>query len=123
MEKQDIIIYNTVDGKSSVALFTRDGDAWMNQNQLAELFDTSKQNIGQHIASILEDKELEENSVVKNYFTTATDGKNYNVTFYSLAMILGVPLAGQAIRSIFCSAALHKRMPLLSLTQKTPCYE
>jgi hypothetical protein len=49
MEKQDLIIYNTVDGKSSVALFTRDGDAWMNQNQLAALFDTSKQNISLHI--------------------------------------------------------------------------
>jgi hypothetical protein len=62
----------------------------MNQNQLAELFDTSKQNIGQHIASILEDKELSENSVVKNYFTTAADGKEYNVTFYSLEMILAI---------------------------------
>ena len=81
MEKQDIIIYNTVDGKSSVALFTRDGDAWMNQNQLAELFDTSKQNISLHIQNILKEKELEENSVVKDYLTTASDGKNYSVTF------------------------------------------
>ena len=56
----------------------------MNQNQLAELFDTSKQNIGQHIASIMKDKELEDVSVVKDYFTTASDGKEYNVTFYSL---------------------------------------
>lgn len=57
---------------------------WLNQNQLAELFDTSKQNIGQHIASILNDKELEDVSVVKDYFTTASDGKEYNVTFHSL---------------------------------------
>ena len=90
MEKQDIIIYNTVDGKSSVALFTRDGDAWMNQNQLAELFDTSKQNISLHIQNILKEKELEENSVVKDYLTTATDGKEYSVTFYSLDMILAI---------------------------------
>ncbi|HEY5464242.1 MAG TPA: RhuM family protein [Hanamia sp.] len=62
----------------------------MNQNQLAELFDTSKQNIGQYIANILVDKELEENSVVKDYFTTASDGKEYNVTFYSLDMILAI---------------------------------
>ena len=47
----------------------------MNQNQLAELFDTSKQNIGQHIANILNENEISENSVVKNYFTTAADGK------------------------------------------------
>ena len=86
----DIIIYNTQDGKTSVSLLTKDGSVWMNQNQLAELFDTSKQNIGQHISSILEDNELSENSVVKNYFTTAADGKDYNVTFYSLEMILAI---------------------------------
>ena len=86
----DIIIYNTKDGKASVALFAKDGDVWMNQNQLAELFATSKQNVGQHIQKILDERELDENSVVKNYFTTATDGKNYEVTFYALAMILAI---------------------------------
>jgi len=62
----------------------------MNQNQLAELLDTSKQNVSLHIINILEDKELEENSVVKEYLTTAADGKNYNVTFYSLDMIVAI---------------------------------
>ena len=90
MENQNIIIYNTQDGKASVSLLTKDGTVWMNQNQLAELFDTSKQNIGQHIASILQDNELSADSVVKNYFTTAADGKEYNVTFYSLEMILAI---------------------------------
>jgi hypothetical protein len=90
MDEKSIIIYNTQDGKTSVSLLTKDGTVWMNQNQLAELFDTSKQNIGQHIASILEDNELDQNSVVKNYFTTAADGKDYNVTFYSLEMILAI---------------------------------
>ncbi len=90
MEEKGIIIYNTQDGKTSVSLLTKDGTVWMNQNQLAELFDTSKQNIGQHISSILDDNELGVNSVVKNFFTTATDGKDYNVTFYSLEMILAI---------------------------------
>lgn len=90
MEQEQIIIYHTQDGKTSVALYARDDTAWMNQSQLAELFDTSKQNIGQHIANILEDKELEANSVVKNFFTTASDGKEYSVTFYSLEMILAI---------------------------------
>jgi hypothetical protein len=81
--KSEIIIYQTVDGKASVSLYAKDGNVWMNQNQLAELFDTSKQNIGQHIANVLEDNELDANSVVKNYFTTATDGKDYDVTFYA----------------------------------------
>ena len=48
----------------------------MNQNQLAELFDTSKQGIGQHIANMLNDRELDANSVVKDYLTTAADVKN-----------------------------------------------
>ena len=69
--KKNIIIYKTADGKASVALFAKDGNIWMNQNQLAELFATSKQNIGQHISNMLEEGELEDNSVVKNYFTTA----------------------------------------------------
>ena len=88
--EQNIIIYNTADGKASVSLFTQDGTAWMNQNQLAELFDTSKQNIGQHILSVLKEGELEGNSVVKNFFTTASDGKDYNVSHYSLEMILAI---------------------------------
>lgn len=87
---QNIIIYKTADGKASVALYAKDGNIWMNQNQLAELFATSKQNIGQHISNILNEGELEQNSVVKNYFTTADDGKEYNVTFYSLDMILAI---------------------------------
>jgi hypothetical protein len=77
MEERSIIIYNIKDGKTSVSLLTKDGTVWMNQNQLAELFDTSKQNIGQHIISILEDNELSQNSVVKDYLSTATDGKDY----------------------------------------------
>jgi len=68
---QEIVIYKTKDGKASVALYARDGDIWLNQNQLAELFAISKQNIGQHIENILEDNELDRDSVVKNYFTTA----------------------------------------------------
>jgi hypothetical protein len=88
-EAKNIIIYNTADGRTSVSLLTNEGTIWMNQNQLAELFDTSKQNIGQHISNILEDRELQAYSVVKNYFTTAADGKQYEVTFYSLDMILG----------------------------------
>jgi hypothetical protein len=76
--ESNIIIYNTLDGRASVALYAHDGSVWMNQAQLAELFDTSKQALGQHIINILNDRELDRNSVVKNYFTTASDGKQYN---------------------------------------------
>lgn len=88
--KQNIIIYKTVDGKASVALYAKDGNVWMNQNQLAELFATSKQNISLHVSNILKDGELSENSVVKEYLTTVSDGKEYNITYYSLDMILAI---------------------------------
>ena len=64
-------------------LFAKDGKIWLNQQQMAELFATSKQLISHHIINILKEKELEEISVVKQYLTTAADGKNYNVVFYS----------------------------------------
>ena len=89
-EQQNIIIYNTSDGGATVALFAKDGQVWMSQAELATLFATSKQNISQHIVNILNDKELSSNSVVKNYLTTASDGKKYEVTFYSLEMILAI---------------------------------
>ena len=75
-DKQNIIIYRTSDGRASVALYAKDGKIWLNQQQMAELFATSKQLISHHIANILKDKELDGFSVVKQYLTTAADGKN-----------------------------------------------
>ena len=86
----NIIIYNTEDGKAKVVLYAKDGNIWMSQTQIAELFDTSVPNISMHISNIQNEKELYPNSVVKEYLTTAADGKNYNVTFYSLEMILSI---------------------------------
>lgn len=90
MDEQRIIIYNSDDGRSKVTLYAQDGSVWLNQSQLAELFDTSKQSISYHITNILADKELDANSVVKDYLTTASDDKQYNVAFYSLEMILAI---------------------------------
>jgi len=88
--ESNIIIYNTIDGKASVVLYAHDGSVWMKnainrslwdkkQNQLAELFDTSVPNVSMHIANVLKKGELERNSVIKNYLTTASDGKQYEV--------------------------------------------
>lgn len=85
-----IIIYNSDDGKASVILYAKDGNIWMNQNQMAELFATSIPNVSMHISNILKEGELDENSVIKDYLTTASDGKNYQVTFYALDMILAI---------------------------------
>ena len=97
-EQQNIIIYRTADGRASVALFAKDGKIWLNQQQMAELFATSKPNISMHIANILKEKELDEISVVKNFLTTAADGKNYNVVFYSLEMIIAVGYRVRGVR-------------------------
>ena len=96
--KQNIIIYRTADGKASVALYAKDGKIWLNQQQMADLFATSKPNISMHIANILKENELYKNSVVKNFLTTAADGKNYNVVFYSLEMIIAVGLRVRGLR-------------------------
>ena len=57
---------------------------------IATLFDSTKQNIGQHLKKIFEEQELQEDSVVKNFFTTAADGKQYNTAFYNLDAIISV---------------------------------
>jgi len=87
---QNIIIYNTADGKTSVSLLAKNGTVWMNQMQISELFATSIPNISMHITNIFKENELDKNSVVKDYLTTVSDGKNYNVSHYSLEMILAI---------------------------------
>lgn len=96
--ENEIIIYNTDDGKTDVKLYSKDGVIWMNQQQMALLFDTSKQNISLHILNVLQDKELDENSVVKDYLTTASDGKTYNVTYYALPMVIAVGFRVRSVR-------------------------
>lgn len=96
-EQNDIIIYATPDGKTKVSLMTRDGKVWLNQAQISDLFGTSVQNVSYHIINILKDNELEKDSVIKDYLMTASDGKTYNVIFYSLEMILAI---GYRIRSV-----------------------
>lgn len=100
MEEQNIIIYKTIDGKSSVALFAKDGKVWLSQKSIAELFGTSKQSISRHIINILTDSELDAQSVVKDFLTTASDGKTYNVTYYSLEMILAIGYRVHSIRGV-----------------------
>ena len=105
----NIIIYNTIDGKASVALYARDGKIWLNQQQMAELFGTSKPNISMHIAGILKDKELDKESVVKKFLTTASDGKQYDVVFYSLEMILAVGYRVRGVRGVYAQFDAHRK--------------
>jgi hypothetical protein len=96
-DENKVILYTTDDGKSQVSLMSRDGRVWLNQKQMAELFGVSKMNISLHIANILKEKELSE-SVVKSFFTTAADGKRYNVIYYALEMILAVGFRVRGVR-------------------------
>ena len=73
--ESNIIIYNSIDGKASVALYAKDGKIWLNQMQMAELFATSVPNINIHISNILKENVLDKNSVIKDYLITASDGK------------------------------------------------
>ena len=100
MDQQNIIIYKTADGRASVALYAHEGQVWLNQAQLAELFATSRANITMHVANILKEKELLEKSVCKDFLLTAADGKQYSVTHYALPMILAVGFRVRSRRGV-----------------------
>jgi hypothetical protein len=85
-----LCIYNTDDGLTKVELHLKDGTIWLTQLEIAELFQTTKQNISKHIKAIFDDDELDEKAVVNYQLTTANDGKNYNMAFYNLDIILGI---------------------------------
>lgn len=96
----DIIIYNTEDGSSKIELKVKDNTVWLNQLEIAELFQTTKQNVSKHIKAILDDRELDEISVVNYQLTTAKDGKKYNTAYYNLDMILAIGYRVRSARGI-----------------------
>lgn len=89
-EKGRLIIYHSQNGNFDIELIAQGETVWMTQKQMGELFQTTKQNISLHIRNIFEENELLENSVVKEYLTTASDGKKYRTLFYNLDVILSV---------------------------------
>lgn len=93
----EIVIYQTDDGDTKIDVRFVDETVWLTQAQLCELYRTSKSNVSEHIKNIFEEGELEENSVVRKFRTTASDGKNYNVSYYNLDMIISL---GYRIKSI-----------------------
>lgn len=86
----EIIIYQTEDGQTKIDVKFEDETVWITQAQLCELYQTSKSNISEHIKHIFEEKELEEESVVRKFRTTAADGKKYNTIHYNLDMIISL---------------------------------
>lgn len=96
MHSQDLILYTTDDGQSQFVLRELGGQVWLTQMELAELYQTSKQNIGKHIQAIISEGELPEGAVVNQKFITAADGKEYLTRLYALPMIIAV---GYRVRS------------------------
>lgn len=89
-EKADMIIYTTEDGLTKVET-TFDGDTvWLSIDQMAELFQRDKSIISRHIKNIFIEGELQRDSVVAKFATTASDGKVYNVDYYNLDVIISV---------------------------------
>ena len=86
----EIIIFKTQDGKTDISVKVEDGTVWLTQGQMVELFNTTKQNISLHIKNIFDEGEQDKDSVVKEYLTTAADGKNYNTKYYNLDVIISV---------------------------------
>lgn len=98
IEENKIIIYTTEDGQVDIEVRLENENVWLTQNAMAELFDTTKQNISLHIKNIFEENELNENSVVKENLTTASDGKNYKTKFYNLDLIISVGYRVKSVR-------------------------
>ncbi len=96
----DIIIYQTDDGLTKIDVKLDHDTVWLNQQQMVLLFHSSKSNISEHIKHIFAEGELEEDSVVRKFRTTADDGKKYEVTFYNLDMIISL---GYRIKSIIAT--------------------
>ena len=86
----DIVIYQSEDGNTRINVNLQDETVWLSQQQLVELYQTSKSNISEHIKHIFEEGELSESLVVRKFRTTAKDGKNYSTTFYNLDMIISL---------------------------------
>jgi len=89
-EYGEILIYQTDDGQTNIEVKIEDDTVWLTQQQLTELYQCSKSNISEHIKHIFEEGELDKDSVVRKFRTTADDGKTYNVTYYNLDMIISL---------------------------------
>lgn len=86
----EFLLYTAPGGKVSVEVFLHNENIWLPQKRIAELFETTAQNVGQHLKNIFAEGELDEDSVVKDFFATAADGKNYKTKFYNLDAVISV---------------------------------
>lgn len=88
--QSEILIYQSPDGNIKIAVRLENETVWLTQNHLCELFQKTKPTISEHISNIFKEGELSENSVVRNFRTTATDGKTYDTKYYNLDVVISV---------------------------------
>ena len=86
----EMILYSTPESDVTVSAIIEEETLWLSQNAMAELFDSSKQTISYHLSNVFSEHELEKDAVVKEFLTTATDGKNYRTLHYNLDAIISV---------------------------------
>lgn len=98
MDNNQIIMYQTEDGLTKIEVTIENDTVWLNQLQMAELFQRDKSTISRHIKNIFEEKELDKDSVVAKIATTASDGKIYDVEYYSLDVIISVGYRVKSLR-------------------------
>ncbi len=96
--ENNIIIFKTDDEKVSIDVRFEGETVWLNQMQMAELFDTTKQNVSLHINNCFKEGELKREAVVKDFLTTASDGKKYKMKFYNLDVIISVGYRVKSLR-------------------------
>lgn len=85
-----LLLYQTEDGQTKIEVRLQDETVWLNQAELCELFDKDKRTISEHIQNIFKEGELIEEAVIRKFRTTASDGKNYQVSYYNLDVIISV---------------------------------
>jgi hypothetical protein len=90
MNEVEIILYDIPDNQTALEVRFEDDTVWLTQAQMAELFQTTRNNITLHISNVFKEKELEQLSVSKESLLTAADGKNYKTNIYNLDVIISV---------------------------------
>ena len=88
--EKSVIIYRSEDGTIQLEVQLVDDTVWLTQAQMTTLFETTKQNVSLHVNNAFREGELDRNSVVKDFLTTAADGKNYHVLYYNIDAIISV---------------------------------
>lgn len=106
----EIVIYQTDDGQTKIDVRFEDETVWLTQVQLVDLYQSSKANVSEHIKHIFEEGELDEDSVVRNFRTTAADGKTYNTKYYNLDMIISLGYRLKSPRSFLNVRMLKNRL-------------